>query len=390
MITVPIWRWDQGRLDYFLFEKIRSMAECLAKLDGIDVLANDSRLRLVLMDATDLPFAPNKDEYPIWRNYARVFMACLLAVRADNRLIVTDLCKKIADKTIISVDEYFSFYIPRFYCPSPFFSNYNNNDNQIFPFCATIKFLASREDYKASLDDIIDYVMNNRCTGLEDLDFYKNLKPHSIIVDSDVKRQVREMLIFLCQMNILKWHKDYLYLDIEIKSSDVISEIFDMSQPIAKPRNDDRLSEIIALGAFEQESVVNHDIVQFIKQDIFFTEGKRVMREHFRTERSANLRNFFFADKNVYICDACNTNPKDMYPWINNILEIHHLLPLSSSVMMNSKGTSIDDVVAICPNCHKSIHTYYKIWLETNNQEDFVSKLQAKQAYEDAKTRIVL
>ena len=114
------------------------------------------------------------------------------------------------------------------------------------------------------------------------------------------------------------------------------------------------------------------------------------MREHFRTERSANLRRFFFADKNVYICDACNTNPKDMYPWIDNILEIHHLLPLSSSVMMNSKGTSIDDVVAICPNCHKSIHTYYKIWLETNNQEDFVSKLQAKQAYEDAKTRIVL
>lgn len=390
MNTIQDWRWDQGRLDYFVFEKIRLMAECLAKLDGIDVLANDDRLRLELMNDTGLPFAPNKDEYPVWRNYARVFMACLLAVRVDNSLIATDLCKNIANKTIISVDEYFSFYIPRFYCSSPSFSNYNNSDNQVFPFCAAIKFIASRRDYKASLDEIIDYVMNNGCTGLEDLDFYKNLKPNSIFIDSDVKRQVREMLIFLSQMNILKWYKDYLYLDIETVDDNVISRIFDICHPIVNFRNDDRLNEIIALGAFKQKEVVNQDIVQFIKQDIFFTEGKRLMREHLRTERSTNLRKFFFAAKNVYICDACNINPKDMYPWITNILEIHHLLPLSSSVTTNSKGTSLDDVVAICPNCHKSIHNYYKMWLEMNNQEDFVSKLQAKQAYEDAKVRIIL
>jgi predicted HNH restriction endonuclease len=114
------------------------------------------------------------------------------------------------------------------------------------------------------------------------------------------------------------------------------------------------------------------------------------MREHLKIERSTNLRKFFFANQTVYICDACNTNPKHIYPWTTNILEIHHLLPLSSSIMINSKGTSIDDVVALCPNCHKSIHEYYKQWLKSKNQEDFSSKQQALLVYNESKLKVTL
>ena len=72
------------------------------------------------------------------------------------------------------------------------------------------------------------------------------------------------------------------------------------------------------------------------------------------------------------------------YPWVDYMLDLHHLLPLASVVRISNEGTSLNDMVGLCPSCHRAIHTYYKKWLQSNNQDDFRSKQEAMSVYLEA------
>ncbi|NHZ72566.1 MAG: HNH endonuclease, partial [Aquificales bacterium] len=114
------WRWDQGRLDYFNFDNFRTIAQVLVSLNGVNIQTPGiDPLRKPLVMQTDLPFAP--ESYTVWRNYARIFKWTMVAARIDHQLMVTDVCRKIADPSDDGwgVDEYLSFIIPRLYYPSP-------------------------------------------------------------------------------------------------------------------------------------------------------------------------------------------------------------------------------------------------------------------------------
>ena len=88
------WRWDQGRLEYFNYSSIRSIANVLLSLEGIDMeKGGEDILRTHLELETGLPFLPKS--YAVWRNYARVFQCAMLATKIDGRLFVTDLCRKL-------------------------------------------------------------------------------------------------------------------------------------------------------------------------------------------------------------------------------------------------------------------------------------------------------
>lgn len=116
------WRWDQGRLIYFRFENLKAIAQCLVELEGSSLDTPDiDPLREELEANTGLPFLPSN--YKIWRNYARIFACALLATRINGRLVVTDICRRVAglNVTSINVDEYIAFIISRFYFPSPAF-----------------------------------------------------------------------------------------------------------------------------------------------------------------------------------------------------------------------------------------------------------------------------
>jgi predicted HNH restriction endonuclease len=78
-------------------------------------------------------------------------------------------------------------------------------------------------------------------------------------------------------------------------------------------------------------------------------------------------------------------NVRTKYPWTDYMLDIHHLLPLSSNLKINNQGTSLSDIVALCPSCHKSIHIYYAKWLNRQGQDDFISQDEAKAVYLAAK-----
>jgi hypothetical protein len=78
------------------------------------------------------------------------------------------------------------------------------------------------------------------------------------------------------------------------------------------------------------------------------------------------------------------------YPWTGNLLEVHHILPLSSPVRFEAGKTSIKDLVALCPNCHRATHDFYRKWLQSKAEDDFSDYDEARGAYKLAKHEVVL
>ncbi|WP_310621270.1 HNH endonuclease [Flexibacterium corallicola] len=55
-------------------------------------------------------------------------------------------------------------------------------------------------------------------------------------------------------------------------------------------------------------------------------------------------------------CRACGLNPEDSYRDAGSIIEVHHLEPIS----MLDRPRPYDpekDLVPLCPNCHRAVHT---------------------------------
>ena len=388
------WRWDQGRLEYFRFDTIRKIASALLSLEGVTINAAGDPIRKPLMDATGLPFDPH--HYRVWRNYSRVFKCSLLATHVAGKLKCTELCKLVADeKRTLTVDEYLGYLVPRFYFPFPAFQDYSRTGPQTFPFVAILKLLLSRATSRTpsvSMDEIFSLIIGNKCTGDEPVALYAKLKPVAYKQKPDEYRQVRELVIFLSQFDFLKWENPNLYLDVDPSDQETLDVITNLANPIKKARLSDEEAEILSIGsaAMGAAAITAIDIKSRIyDEDAVFTEGKKVRVIHLRTERSRKLREFFFtANAPPYSCDMCGDNLSRLYPWVERLLEIHHLLPLTSPLHVGTKGTSLKDLVGICPTCHRAVHAYYRAWLRKMNQDDFKSHKEAHDVYAEAKAII--
>jgi len=388
-----IWNWDQGRLNYTRYENIRKIAQAFVGIENIlfDV-RNTDPLRATLESATGLPFAPS--DYKVWRNYARVFESTLLATDANGRLMVSDICKKIAADATFDADDYLQVLIKRFRYPFPGFNDYNTSQDLIYPFCAILKYLFAKflqfGEGKISLKEVFSLLIGNNCTGLENLQHYMSLRPTSHRPTGDQDRQVREMLIFLSQMSILKWTGGYLCLDLS-KGDMVQSQFDEMSAPVVKGLLKSKTEEFMTLTAISSTVVRPITLVsREAPPEEAFTEGKKVRVSHLRVERSRILRVQFFTRNPRSVCNMCVINMRTRYPWTENLLDIHHVLPLASTIVANIRGTSLDDIVGLCPTCHRSVHAYYRKWLTTNSLEDFRSKQEAIEVYNEAKAKVQL
>lgn len=85
------------------------------------------------------------------------------------------------------------------------------------------------------------------------------------------------------------------------------------------------------------------------------TEGNRINFYGTRYERSKINRDNAIR-KYGYKCAVCNFDFKETYGELGeNFIEVHHIKPLS---MYNGKEQeiSIDDLICLCPNCHRMIH----------------------------------
>ncbi len=378
-------RWDQGRLLYFQFDVLKSIASVLIKFDDVNIADCEDIFRKTLTNETGMPFAPK--HYTILRNYKRVFECAFLSTVSDNRLLVSDFCREFAknDSEFNNVDDFLLSYINRFRFPFPAFDGYNSTDKRIYPFCAIIKYLIALKQKNmppsVSLDDIFNLILANNCTGYEDLAFYKQLIPQTYSINDTEKRQLREMVIFVSQLSILKVYNGRLWLDVI--NQNVLEELVNkFLVPIEIFPKENRIEEFMSLTKLSG-SIILPAIEIFASDitDMEFIEGKRKRVEHFRVDRSPLLRKYY-RDMNCQpICHMCQTDISAKYPWTDYMLEIHHLLPLSSSLVITTKGTSLQDIVGLCPSCHRSIHIYYTKWLKKSGQDDFNSRAEAMDVY---------
>ena len=389
------WRWDQGRLAYFSFSNIKKIARALNSLDGSSLnLRNADPLREQMQSMTDLPFAPQS--YKVWRNYSRVFSCSLLAYSIEGRMAVSNLCKHFVNSNEFEEqpDQYFLRVFRNYSYPHPAFQDYNHQIEPLFPFAALIKFLLSQPSRgnlpQATVDEVFNYLVANPVSGTENLDHYSKLRPSGYQGQDDEIRQLRELMIFASQVSFLKWFNGALVLDSSSLETNYIDSLCALVSPIYRRKESDPSSEFFAMSGIEgSEIALPETLGRELPVDNYFTEGKKRRVNHLRVERSPALRKALFASlPEPYLCEMCALDTSKMYSWTDNILEVHHLLPLSSAIEIETRGTSLDDVVPICSNCHKSVHSYYRLWLKENNLEDFPSKAAAQEVYSQAKAGI--
>lgn len=387
-----MWRWDQGRLLYFQFDVLRDIAKTLVKFDNADTSHCEELFRKTLVSETGMPFLP--DHYTIKRNYSRVFQCSFLAKFMGNNLVVTDICRDLANPngSIKSADDYLFYYISKFRLPFPAFDNYNAAEQRVYPFCAILKYLLARKELgleaKLSLDDIFNYIIGNGCTGFEDIEYYKALIPAVYNYAETERRQLREMVIFISQLSVLKVYNGFLYLD-EISDSAKSEMLNNFLGPENRLAKADRMEEFLEMTSCSDKIVVpTFEVFTFEPSDIEFIEGNRKRVEHFRIERSGLLRKYYKQVNPHPVCCACGADMSKRYPWTDYMLDIHHLLPLSSAVAISSNGTSLADIVGLCPSCHRAVHMYYCKWLKNNEQADFRSKQEAHDVFVQATKEI--
>lgn len=385
------WRCDQGRLAYFQLAELPHLAKGLSSFDGQTLPQGDDpdKLREILQEYSVRPFLPA--HYKVWRNYGRVFGFLLLATKVGEIVVCTDLCKKVASGAL-SGDDYLLHIARNFSYPSPVFEDYEISGEQVWPFCAVIKLLIAKFINKAepmiSLDEIIEKIQGNSVTGSESLDTYANLSSSGFKIDpdEDAYRQIRELILFISQFSFLKWDNPYLILDVSsVEEAIKISSAFN---PSAQVRLSERSAELLQRGQIVGSTAAEIQPIESTLNafDIDFTEGSRAKALHLRIERSAKLREMYFARaSNPSVCNMCSRDTLDHYPWADRLIEVHHLLPLSSPLKVEKQSTSLQDVVGLCPTCHRATHKFYSRWLKDHNISDFQTHIDARKTYDLAK-----
>lgn len=390
------WRFDQGRLDYFRIDEIRNIAVALASVDGMEkpTAYEGDILRGALAHHSALPFPPHQKDYPVWRNFGRVFQCMMLATDIGGRIVATDLCKIIAtDPGGVDPDDYLAHFARRFYYPAPFFEHYDPAARQVFPVAAILKLLISesltRGKRHISIDDIADLLIANDVTGVEDLNFYSGLAKRALPPTFQA-RQLRELVRVISQFSFLKWINPHLHL--EAVDNTGLLAIAQAVQPSPKRRHADPDAEILALGdGFSANALGPAGAYGMEGYEDAFTEGKKVRRTHLTVERSSKLREMYFnAVPSANLCNMCSMDTVRRYPWTNRLIELHHLLPLSSPIRVETAKTSLRDMVGLCPSCHRATHRFYSFWLKKTGLTDFRSHSEARGVYFEAKEKIVL
>lgn len=87
-----------------------------------------------------------------------------------------------------------------------------------------------------------------------------------------------------------------------------------------------------------------------------FEEGGHHLRMHNATERNPRLISAFKRGLQSFACAICAFDFEAEYGDIGRgFIECHHTRPVSE---MNPNGdtTSVDELIAVCPNCHRMLH----------------------------------
>lgn len=103
--------------------------------------------------------------------------------------------------------------------------------------------------------------------------------------------------------------------------------------------------------------VRHNEIVHEINEnnDLSFVEGGRRYATHLLVERSKSLTNLLKSISGS-TCDICDNDFSSRYGVV--CIEAHHKVPLST--FTNAHEVRADDLVPLCPNCHRATHIYMR------------------------------
>jgi len=286
------------------------------------------------------------------------------------------------------------FLVKRYASPSPSFEGYDKNAAPMFPFCALIKLTLARLSQGSPLinaKDAADYLVANNSVGDEDLGYYRTLRPRLSRSSADTLRQIREMMAILGQVPFLKWEASSLSIDQSALGASFEADMMAYATPSPMLPRLDKFNEVLNMGSIGNILLPALDLPESSPEELNFIEGIRKRVTHVRIERSGRLRPIYMANTaNSSLCDMCISDMRLRYPWTNSLIEVHHLLPLGSLLRVESKTTSLRDVVGVCPSCHKATHEFYRAWLSQRNLDDFRNEDEARAVYSEAKQSVII
>lgn len=387
-----MWHWDQGRLPYFQFDALRSIAAA--------ALSHDLKAiqRPTLVALTDLPFAA-PETHSVWRNYSRVMKLCLLVYEKGGVAVATPVAYLLATDQTFTCDEYFHFIAQATSDPSPALRGWDAEAQLRFPLLFALRYVhvanSRWERNGIPIDEILGAYDLSGFNGNESDDDISNfmasypaeaLANAGYQIDDRPRRQARESLIVLSQLSYLNVQNHILFVDLPADNSLTISRALrGISGPSAENPNDE-ISRLAGLVSQQSFNFLDGGHLEDKFENTGFTEGTKVHKTHIVIERNANLRKEFFAQRATAVCDFCAQDTAKRYPWTEGVIDLHHLLPLSSGVQAGSlAGTSLDDIVPVCPTCHRAVHRFYNSWLSDRDYSDFLSIAQSKSVYKEAK-----
>lgn len=383
-----MWRWDQGRLGYYQFDTLKKVAKFSQSHD----------LRAVgsaaMLSATGLSFPPIRTDYPPWRNYSRIFKSMLVARLDASVAVPTTVAALLSQDGVVTTDEYFHFIAEATTEPSPAFDNWNASAEPRFPLLFTLKYLlakAAAGDPNATMGKILDCYSGSGFSGEEDEGAFavaiSTTHPHW----TGDARQPKESIRVLSQISYL--HVSGSDVQVALDQTDA-RDLFHSLGGIPYPALAEGDEEIERRAAMflSKIAALNFDYPHTIigqTTEAGFEEGNKVYRTHLTIERNSKLRTEFFKAHPHAICDVCRLDTGKSYPWVDRVLDVHHLLPLSSGTRIESSGTVLADLVPNCPTCHRAVHRYYDQNLKSAGRKDFADETEARATYDKAKTDYV-
>lgn len=378
-----MWRFDQGRIEYFQFDEIRKIAKFAV---GSDL---QSVKHKPLIEATGLPFRPVTSSYLPWRNYGRVFKTAMLVASIDGVARPTKVAHLLATDGSVTSDDYFHFLAQTFTDPHPSFQEWSPTDNPRFPLLFSIKFLLARAalgEPVVTYPEIVGAYSKSGFTGDEDQTAFLTLAGKTWSHSAD-HRQARESIQIISQISYLSATSTDVTVSLDAEDA---RDVFEGLSPVRGEQENDSEREIMRLADLYEGAVADLDLgfSKTVLDEIVeagFAEGTRVERTHIVLERNTAVRSAFFSKHPTTSCDFCERDTAAEYPWADRVLDIHHVLPLCSGTRSSGKGTSLGDLVAVCPTCHRAVHRYYAKWLKAAGRKDFEDANEARAVYDAAK-----
>ena len=383
-------------MGYFQYDVLREVSRFVTEHQWT---RGDSAL---IRGETGLPFAAPATHTP-WRNYSRIFKLCLLVSENDGVAVPTPVAQILTQAGAVTCDEYLHFLVEATTDPSPALTGWKavSEDQAVrHPLCFALKYLLAKvaglNEPITPIYEVIGAYIDSGFSGEEDDIAFLGLMAKSSSYEQIAKnvdpRQARESIKFISQIS-------YLYSDgsniITTLSREDAMDVFKDLEPKPGPYEADGNLEIQRVAKFFKGGS-NHDFFGYqntIVSDVLesgFSEGSKVKKTHIVIERNSKLRDLFFNRTPTSVCDACSIDTKKKYPWVDRVLDLHHILPLSSGTRVDSRtGTMLDDLVPVCPTCHRAIHRFYDGHLKAETRKDFLNEKEARDIYAQAKGEII-